>query len=251
MVNLNGTFAPIVTPFTDDGMAVSEIRLARMVRWLLHAGVQGLVVGSDTGEFTTLSFSERKSTLEWTLREAKGGCRVLANVSSLSTAASLDLAQHAGRHGAHAAVLMLPYYGEYTEDETFSFVQTVSAYAKLPIILVDRFQAITPELKTRLAFTHSLVSADPFGTAQPRTDEFVVDDLRVNPLYTIQPHEETINPALAQLIRVAGRAKVVKAGLELHNVDVGPPRGPLKRLVGEPLALLEQILRPSVSRLEA
>src|SRR5690348_16428840 len=98
MVNLAGTFVPLVTPFTDDGATLSEVRIARLVRHFAGQGVAGFVVCTDTGEFTTLSFAERKSMLETTLRESQGALPVLTNVSTLSTSASLDLTQHAARH---------------------------------------------------------------------------------------------------------------------------------------------------------
>src|SRR5262245_29997013 len=125
MEGLHGLFAPIVTPFTDDGATVSEVRLARLIQHLLGKDISGLVTCTETGEFLSLSSSERKSMLELTLRESQGK-PVLTHVSTMSTSSSLDLAQHAGRHGARAAILMPPYYGKYSDAEMLKYFEVVS-----------------------------------------------------------------------------------------------------------------------------
>ena len=112
MEGIAGLFAPVVTPFTDDGSTVSDVRLSRQVRYLIDRGIAGFVTTSDTGEFLATSFAERKEVLEIVIREAHGR-PVLAHVSTMSTSSSLDLAQHAARHGARAAVLMPPYFGQF------------------------------------------------------------------------------------------------------------------------------------------
>src|SRR5579871_5649276 len=99
MLDIAGFFAPVVTPFTDDGNTVSEIRLARLVRHLTERGVSGFVCGTETGEFLTTSVSERKQVLEIVMREAHG-MPVLAHCSMIGTAQTIDLCQHSARHGA-------------------------------------------------------------------------------------------------------------------------------------------------------
>ena len=65
MLELAGRFVPLVTPFTDDGSTLSEVRLARLVRFYLDRSVEGLALATETGEFGTLSQDERKQLLEW------------------------------------------------------------------------------------------------------------------------------------------------------------------------------------------
>ncbi len=87
------------TPFTDDGTALSEVRLARLVREVLKRPIEGVVVAPDAGEFWALTVDERKTLLEMVLREVRGAVPVWCHVSSLRTATSLDLAQHAEQFG--------------------------------------------------------------------------------------------------------------------------------------------------------
>ena len=94
-MELNGVLAPLPTPFTDDGSSISEIRLLRLLRKLQELGVSGYVACCEVGEFVALGRSERKSLVEILLRDPASLIQVVVNVSTLSTPASLDLAQHA------------------------------------------------------------------------------------------------------------------------------------------------------------
>src|SRR5579862_6608735 len=136
MLGLSGLFAPIVTPFTDDGGAISEVRLARLIRHLAENGVVGFVVCSETGEFTTVTSGERKQMLEFLAREARG-IPILAHCTRLGTSQCMDLCQHAARHGARAAVVMPPYFGQFNDDEIEQHLRRIVQHANLPIILVD------------------------------------------------------------------------------------------------------------------
>lgn len=256
MLNITGLFAPIATPFTDDGHQVSEVRLARQIRFLVGEGVHGVVVGTDTGEFGATGIQERKSLLELVLRECGGRAEAMVNVSSLSTSVSLDLAQHAGRHGARAAVLMPPYYGRYDGDEVAGFFSAISRYAGIPVVVVDPFGAITPEVRSASAENPSLAWAAPLAERElghvalvegrTATDEFAVEGVIVSPLATIEPRkvQEIVDgsgPSLDLLVKLGrtfSRPRLVKAALESRGLSQGPTRGPVMALTGAPMQAL-------------
>jgi dihydrodipicolinate synthase/N-acetylneuraminate lyase len=233
-------FAPIVTPLTDDGDSVSEIRLARVVRHLVTAGVNGFVVCTDSGEFTTVNTGERKQMLELVLRESRG-MPVLAHCTRLGTAQALDLCQHAGRHGARAAVLMPPYFGTYDDDEIAQHFRRICQHAGLPVIVVDPLHRLHTEMRQSLQtipnlhFAQSLettfhgrLAVEPSGLA---SDEFAFEEAVVSPLIQIDPWSSQNADAdmtiLATLVRQFGRARVAKAAYGCRDIEVGPPRSPV------------------------
>ncbi len=260
MLKVSGLFAPLATPFTDDGHLVSEVRLARQIRYLADTDVSGFVVASDTGEFGACGIGERKGLLELVLREAAGRKDVLVNVSTLSTSASLDLAQHAGRHGARAAILMPPYYGLFSEEEIVGFFGAVARHAGIPVIVVDPLGEIGAGVRGPLAENPSLVWATPLGGSvadvvsvngeRSVSDEFMSGGLVVSPLATICPrwavealgHVKRSFAVPVALVRSVGRPRVVKAALDLLGVPQGPTRGPVMELAGPPLASLSTFL---------
>ena len=72
MANVKGNFTPLTTAFTDDGRTLSEVRMARQVKFWMERGVTGFYLGGETGEFLTVVTSERKTALEIVQRECHG-----------------------------------------------------------------------------------------------------------------------------------------------------------------------------------
>lgn len=224
MVNLAGSFVPLVTPFTDDGATLSEVRIARLVRHFVGQGVPGFVVCSDTGEFTTLSFAERKAMLETTVRESQGAIPVLTNVSTLSTSASLDLTQHAVRHGARAAIIMPPYYGELSEAEMVEHIRCVASYSGFTLIVVDPRGALSVQSRAALTATQGVcLAGNSPGRPTSTTDWFRVEPLLVSPAFMFPDS----NP---EVFAQGNRAAISKALFESLSLEVGRPRMPVQPL---------------------
>lgn len=238
MRELSGSFAAIVTPFTDDGMEVSEIRVARLVRRLVSQGVEGLVIASQTGEFPTMTGAERKALAEVVVREAQGAVPVLVNIAMASTAGSLDLAQHASRHGAAAVVVSPPTHNRFSQHELENHVRTVAQYAHLPTVLVDPSGALGGETLTRLRETPGLFVAVPLDepdlAVEPgvtRSDEFRWDGVTTSSLamFPTTVDRRRVAGAMARY----GRARTAKLLFEALDFDLGGPRQPMLPLVGE------------------
>ncbi|HTQ09225.1 MAG TPA: dihydrodipicolinate synthase family protein [Fimbriimonadaceae bacterium] len=253
MLGLTGLFAPIATPYTDDADSISEIRLARLIRHLRDRGVDGFVACTDTGEFTTTSAGERKQILEILIRESQGA-PVLAHCTRLGTAQSLDLCQHAGRHGALAAVIMPPYYGTFDDQEIEQHIRRIVQHAGLPIIVVDPQSRARPTVREPLCNMPNLYYAeavpDPFRTnpnadsGRTTADEFAISEAVVSPIIQIDPlGAKAGSPNLSLLGRLVsqyGRARIAKAALTLRDVEVGPPRSPALPL---PQTACEELVR--------
>jgi dihydrodipicolinate synthase/N-acetylneuraminate lyase len=260
MQTFEGMFAPVATPFTDDASTVSEVRLARQIRYLSESSVDGFVVNSDCGEFGTLTYSERKSMVELTARLSNGK-PFLVHVSSLSTAITLDLTQHAARHGARGVVVMPPFYGLYTAEELVGFFSALTRYGDLPAIVVDPLEAITDEVRAGLAGSPQIVFAQSLQDARKpglgcykgltSSDEFAVGEAICSPLALLRPAQVAAATKgepedFAKLIileETLGRARVSKAGLEALGIDSGPPRPPLKSLTLAVSAALKTLLQ--------
>lgn len=240
-----GLYAPLPTPYTDDGSMVGEIRLARLMQWLRLRGIQGFVVASETGEYPVLSLPERKQLLEIAAREAKGA-PIIVNVTAVATTAALDLAQHASRHGAFAGVIAPP-RGDFTDDEIVTHISRVSAHAQLPLIVVDPLKQLSSFSSERLRALPEVSFPTPAsGLAALRggttfTDEFSFPEAVVSPLCAMAPralHPDAPVGLLPAALRFAGSPRLVKGALQAQGLEVGPLRGPYQPLAPELQALL-------------
>ncbi|MFI7067979.1 4-hydroxy-tetrahydrodipicolinate synthase [Kribbella sp. NPDC050124] len=133
---LSGVLSALLTPFDNDG-AVDEATLRRVVDRNIEGGVHGVVACGSTGEFTTLSASERRHVVETVIDQTAGRVPVVAQTGAQSTAEAIELSRHAEQAGASALMIVAPYYEPLTIDETKRYLRTVAASVNLPIMLYN------------------------------------------------------------------------------------------------------------------
>lgn len=141
-----------VTPFRTDG-AIDEQALMRYLGWLSDRGAMRVVVCGTTGEFASLTLTERKSVLEIT-RAAFAG-QVIAHVSACAVEDVRDLLRHANAH-ADAALLLPPYYFADAPPEGVGEFYRIACMGLNVPMYVYNFPRhtqckITPELLRRLS----------------------------------------------------------------------------------------------------
>jgi 4-hydroxy-tetrahydrodipicolinate synthase len=129
-----GVLPALITPFTDDGAAIDTESLAAIVERLIGAGAGGLVPGGSTGEFTTLSHSERRQLIEVTVEAAAGRVPVVAGTGALSTRETVELSVHAERAGAAAVMVVPPFYDPLSWRELLAHYTAVADAIAIPIM---------------------------------------------------------------------------------------------------------------------
>ena len=101
----------MVTPFASDGSL--DLPAARaLARHLIEHGSEGIVTAGTTGESPTLTDGEKLELLAAVLDEVGDRVSVVANVGSNDTAHSVHLARDSARAGAHALLVVTPYYNK-------------------------------------------------------------------------------------------------------------------------------------------
>ena len=104
---LAGVFPVLPTPFAPDG-EVDESALRRLVRYLLHCGVDGITYPGVASEVGQLTLPERHRLTAAVLDEVAGRVPVIAGVSSGEAATTIELARGAITRGAAALMLAAP-----------------------------------------------------------------------------------------------------------------------------------------------
>ena len=90
-VDWHGSFAVIVTPFTEDG-DVDEGVYREVVDLVIDAGCHGVISGGSTGEFFLMT----------------GRVPVVAGTSAIRAEDVVDLTRHAGEAGCAGAMVLPP-----------------------------------------------------------------------------------------------------------------------------------------------
>ncbi len=126
----------MVTPFTADGALDTE-GLATLASHLVDSGNDGLVINGTTGEAPTTSDEEKVRALQVVLEAVGNRAKVIAGVGTNDTAHTVELAQQAAAAGAHALLIVTPYYNKPPQAGLLHHFRTAADATELPVMLYD------------------------------------------------------------------------------------------------------------------
>jgi len=136
MTPLTGMYVALATPFTPDS-ALDLPGFRRLVRHVVAGGADGLVVLGSTGEAATLLEPERDALIAACLEEA-GGATVIAGTGHNATPQAAAWTRRAMELGAHAALVVTPYYNKPTPNGLVAHFRAVAEAAPgLPIVVYN------------------------------------------------------------------------------------------------------------------
>jgi 4-hydroxy-tetrahydrodipicolinate synthase len=122
-----------VTPFDPDGN-VDYDRYRELCRFLVDHGSDGVVVNGTTGEASTLSEEERVGLIEAALDAIGDRATVVAGTGTNSTAHSIHLTEQAHAAGAHAVLVVAPYYNKPPQRGIVEHFKAVAAATDRPVV---------------------------------------------------------------------------------------------------------------------
>ena len=156
MGKLRGIFVSAVTPFTADEEVDTEAAKA-LYDYLIGAGVHGIVILGDTGEFSSLTPDERMRYVDVALQYVDNRVPAIVHVSATTAREAVIYAQHAQNAGADALMVLPPYYKNSipSEDEIYFHYETIAEAVDLPIMAyasdITGREVMTPKFISRLA----------------------------------------------------------------------------------------------------
>ncbi len=106
-----GSYTALITPFMESG-GVDEKALRDLIDWQIDEGTHGLVPVGTTGESPTLSHEEHKGVVDICIDQTKGRVPIIAGAGSNNTVEAIEFAKHAENMGAHAVLVVTPYYNK-------------------------------------------------------------------------------------------------------------------------------------------
>ena len=100
---LCGCYVTVPSMFQDDDMELNLPAMRRHVRFLLDGGIATgnavLLAGGAAGDFSTMTFDERRQVAETVVEEAGGQVPVVMGAQTTSTREVIELARTAERVG--------------------------------------------------------------------------------------------------------------------------------------------------------
>lgn len=106
MTRPQGTIAPILTPFENDGCIARDLWISH-AKWVLDQGAHFLSPFGTTGEALSVSLRERMQALEWLVEAGISPSRLMPGTGVTALAETVELTAHAVGLGC-AGVMVLP-----------------------------------------------------------------------------------------------------------------------------------------------
>jgi 4-hydroxy-tetrahydrodipicolinate synthase len=167
-VKYQGSICALATPFDGSG-APDLAAYAALVRWHAESGSHAVVVAGSTGESAALEEDEFEQLLACALAHAGVRMRVIAGCGAAATHKSLRLSRRAASSGAHASLVVTPYYVRPTQEGLYRHYATLAEQGGLPVILYNVPSRtgcdLLPETVARLARV-----ADVAGVKEARAE---------------------------------------------------------------------------------
>ena len=163
---VQGVWCAVLTPFDAAGHPDSA-RLARHVRRILAAGVDGIALFGTTGEGQSLSLTERRAGLDALLAAGIAPGRILAATGCASLPETIELTRHAVQLNCAGGLVLPPFFFKAVTDEGVfaSYARVIDGVgdARLPLYLYHIPQvsgvAISSSVIDRLAIGYPGVLA--------------------------------------------------------------------------------------------
>lgn len=130
---ISGVYAAVFTPRDENGGIACGV-LETHARWLLQSGVEGLVVGGATAEYSYADETESQRLVE-TVSDIAGRGRFIAGIGGGTVQRCIRQGRHAMECGARALLLPAPHFFPYSPEDVASFARQVAAAVNGPVLL--------------------------------------------------------------------------------------------------------------------
>jgi 4-hydroxy-tetrahydrodipicolinate synthase len=126
----------MVTPFTADG-GLDLDGAQRLATHLVDHGNDGLIISGTTGESPTTTDDEKERLLRAVVEAVGDRARIVAGVGTNDTRHTIELAHAAEKAGAHALLVVTPYYSKPPLAGLLNHFRQVADATGLPNMLYD------------------------------------------------------------------------------------------------------------------
>ena len=135
---LKGSIVALITPFVDNAeQSVNREKLAELVKLHVDSKTAAIVPCGTTGESSTLLNEEWEAVMSTVIEATKKtDIKVIPGTGSNSTREALRLTERAAELGAHACLVVTPYYNKPSPEGILAHYQELDKVG-IPLILYN------------------------------------------------------------------------------------------------------------------
>lgn len=136
-MKLEGIYAPISTPFSENGDIHYEALQQNLAKWK-NAGLDGLVVCGSNGELPFIELDERVKLTQICKKEMQGKARIVTGIHYPSTRETIACAKAVADAGCEAGLLLPPsYFKGQGMPGVIHYFEEVANASPIPLILYN------------------------------------------------------------------------------------------------------------------
>ena len=131
-----GSGVAIVTPFANDNK-INYDELKKLIDFQIRNNTDAIVVCGTTGESATLSNSERRELIKFTVEYVNHRVPVIAGTGSNNTQYAIELTKYAESINVDGALVVTPYYNKTTQKGLICHYTSIANSVSIPIIMYN------------------------------------------------------------------------------------------------------------------
>lgn len=155
-----GSGVAIITPFNENGIDFEKLR--ELLEWHVKESTDAIVICGTTGEATTMTETEKKETIKFTVDVVNKRIPVIAGTGGNNTKTSVEMSLYAEKVGVDGLLIITPYYNKTNSEGLFMHFKTINDAVKTPIILYNvpsrTNMNISPNMISRLSELDNIVA---------------------------------------------------------------------------------------------
>ena len=158
--NFSGVYAAAITPFNkDESLDFGALR--EMIDIMVDAGLDGLLIAGNTGEFTLMSPEERKALVKASVEAAAGRIKIIASSCAHWTAGTMDFIKYHDSVGVDFHLINPPYDTPTSWECEKAYFEEICEAAEAGIVIHNNAAfpnaCLTPEQLAELAEIDNLI----------------------------------------------------------------------------------------------
>jgi len=136
-IRFEGIFSPTITPL-DEKERVDELGFINQLNRLIDNGIHGIYLLGTSGEFTTLTNTERERAMDIAVKAIGGRVPIICGVMDTSTQRVIQNIEIAEQFSVDAVAATPGYYYPSTDDaDLIEFYYDIAASTELPVFIYN------------------------------------------------------------------------------------------------------------------
>lgn len=152
-----GMIPALPTPMNEDS-SINFEGIGTVIEHLIDSGIESILVGGSTGEYSLMSIDERKSVIQYVCEQVNGRASIMAGTGCHKTEDTIELTGFASQAGADWALVISPYYMQTSEQGIIDHYKAVADHSDIGIVIYHYPDVTNVELSPELI--HKLSNLD-------------------------------------------------------------------------------------------